>query len=372
LQLVKRGLFLTFFFAFCLFGLYNCKKEPVIQHNQNNDPDSLYQGTPYKITVPYRFPALTNHATDSLTYEGIQLGRRLFYDKHFSVDGQKACASCHKLQYALTDSGNALSTNEFGSTKRNAPPIENLAWGNKFFWDGRVSSLAAQAQNAYHGELGFNPSAAIAYLKTDSIYVRLFKKAFGRPGTITEPEVYNAVQQFMMSAVSANSRFDLIQQGILQFTSSEALGYQIFETETGDCFHCHTSGDGSTLLMTDNLFRNNGLDSAATVQDFVDPGLGGITFSNSDYGRFKDPSLRNIALTGPYMHDGRYKTLLQVINFYSDSLKLSPTIDNIMLLPNHANGGIHLSDYQKQNLLDFLYTLTDTSFIHNPNLTSPF
>jgi cytochrome c peroxidase len=368
---VKKIFFVLVLLA-VLIGLQNCKRDPLITKNTYTDADSLYTGKKYVINVPFRFPTLSNPYADSMTYEGVELGRRLFYDKHLSLDGQKSCGSCHHVQYALSDSGFSVSTNEFGLTKRNAPPIQNLAWATKQFWDGRVNTLAEQAQDAYQHELGIVLASSINYLKGDSVYTRLFRKAFGRPGDITDDKIYKAVQQFMMSAVSANSKFDKYVRGEGTLTSSELAGYRIFGSETGDCFHCHMSGGGSTYLMTDNLFSNNGLDSASNINDFRDPGRGGITLDPADYGRFKDPSLRNVALTAPYMHDGRYKTLDQVINFYSDSMKMSPTINSVMLLPNHANGGLHLSQQQKVNLLDFLNTLTDTSFLHNPALADPF
>ncbi|MDB5285007.1 MAG: cytochrome-c peroxidase [Bacteroidota bacterium] len=368
---MKRFSFLTLLLSGIVAALSNCRHTHV-DNNQPSDSDSLYTNTHYTLTIPARFPLLTNPYKDSMSVEGVELGRILFYDKHLSLDGQKSCATCHNVLFALSDSGNAKSTNEFQQTVRNAPALENLAWASQLFWDGRSGSLALQAQDAYQHELGLVVQNGINYLKTDSTYTRLFRKSFGRPGDITAPKIYNAIQQFVMSAISGNSKLDKYLRGEEQLTPSELMGYQIFLNETGDCFHCHASSGGSTLLFTDNLFRNNGLDSAVNVSDFKDAGRGAITGSSSDYGKFKDPSLRNIALTGPYMHDGRYTTLQQVINFYSDSTKLSPTIDNTMLLPNHANGGLHLSTVQKQALVDFLYTLTDTSFIHNPGLQNPF
>ena len=177
----------------------------------------------------------------------------------------------------------------------------------------------------------------------------------------------------MLTAISANSKFDQSLQGGPALTQSEQNGLTLYNNETGDCFHCHASDGNTTLLMTDNLFRNNGLDSTLSIYGFKDPGRGGVTLNASDYGLFKDPTMRNIALTGPYMHDGRYKTLAQVINFYSDSTHLSPTIDPIMLRPNHNNGvGLELAPSQVTDLVNFLNTLTDTSFLDNPALSNPF
>jgi cytochrome c peroxidase len=374
---------LLVFMTLAVLALENCRRDPLITHQQNpNDPDSLYQGTKYTITLPFLFPQIPGSYKDSLTVEGIQLGRRLFYDKHFSVDGQKACASCHHLQYAFCDSGNVLSTNEFGFTKRNAPTIQNLAWAPAMFWDGRQPTLAAQAQDAFQHELGFNATTAIAYLKTDSVYTRLFRKAFGRPGTITEREVYLAIQEFEMTAISANSRFDSLQRGQANYTASETNAFTLFTNEIGECFHCHAFGNN--LLMANYApgfaFQNNGLQAANNVNDFADPGRGGITGVAEDYGCFKNPTLRNVAVSGPYMHDGRYKTLQQVLNFYSDSINLSPTLNPFLLkhfdtasTGNHLPvGGLHLTAQDKADLITLLNDMTDTSFLNNPNLKSPF
>ena len=379
----KSFLLITLFTAGTII-LTDCKHDPKITAHTNNpnDPDSLYQGTQYKIPTFYifDFPKLTNVYKDSLTNEGIQLGRRLFYEKHLSVDGQKSCASCHRASAALSDSGNALSTNEFGPTKRNAPALQNLAWATSFFWDGRQPTAAAQAQDAAQHELGLVVNSAITYLQADSVYVKLFKKAFGRPGTITADKIYLAIQQFMFYAVSYNSRYDSVIRGQGIFTTSEYNGLNnIFLTEKGDCFHCHSDG-GTNQLMTDLSFHNNGLVPALTINDFADPGRGGITGVAADYGLFKSPTLRNIAVTGPYMHDGRFKTLRDVVNFYSDSLNLSVNPDKFILLhmdhdsSGHvlSHGGMHLSPTEKQELLDFLNTFTDPTFLNDPNLKDPF
>ncbi|MFN8285533.1 MAG: cytochrome c peroxidase [Chitinophagales bacterium] len=359
------------FFTACLLALslQNCKPDPQITP-PNGEPDSLFVGTKYTITKPFRFPSINNAGADSLTVEGIELGRRLFYDKHLSSTGALSCASCHKQELAFSDAGNAKSQNVFGPTKRNAPAIQNLLWDGNIFWDGRAGSLAAQAQDAFHGEQDLNVPAAITYLQGDSTYVRLFKKAFGRPGDITEGKIYTALQQFMMTLISSESRFDSIQRGAMQFTASEQRGFQIFATETGDCFHCHALGN--TWLMTDNAFHNNGLDSVTTADAFIDLGRGFITGNSNDNGKFKSPSLRNLEFTAPYMHDGRFQTLEQVIDFYSEGIKLSPTVDAIMLKANHANGGVHLDAQQKADLLAFLKTLNDYRFVSNPGTKDPF
>ena len=352
--------------------LQNCKPEKPLAP-PHTDADSLYTGTGYTIAKPFHFPNINNPYKDSLTVEGIELGRRLFYDKHLSSTGLLACASCHKQEFAFSDAGNAKSTNVFGPTKRNAPSIENLLWAGNIFWDGRAASLGAQAKDAFHGEQNMDIPGAITYLKADSTYTRLFRKAFGRPGDVTEDKIYLAVQEFMMSLVSSNSHFDKAMRGEESLTASELNGLNIFVSQEGECVHCHTDG-ASYLLAPPNSYQNNGLDSAATINDFTDKGRGAITLANSDYGKFKVPSLRNVALTAPYMHDGRFQTLAQVVDFYSDSDKtLSPNIDGFNLgLSIHPQGKFGFDAQQKQDLLNFLYSLTDTTFTHNPAFSNPF
>ena len=251
--------------------------------------------------------------------------------------------------------------------------------GAIFFWDGRQPTIAAAAQDASQHEMGLPVTNAISYLQTDTVYAKLFKKAFGRPGNVTENKIYLAIQEFLLSAITSNSHFDSVMRNQAQFTPDENDCFNnLFLQEKGDCFHCHAHS--ATQLMTDFGFHNNCLDSAATIYDFRDPGRGGITGNPDDYGCFKSSTLRNIALTGPYMHDGRYKTLQQVINHYSDSLQFGPNMDNFMYkhfpLDSAGNpkqvGGMGLSPQQKQEFLEFLNAFTDTSFMNNPNLKSPF
>jgi cytochrome c peroxidase len=276
------------------------------------------------------------------------------------------------LQYALSDSDNAKSVNETGLTTRNSPALQNLLWAKDFFWDGKVNKLDAQAKDAAHNELAMVTDITVSYLKSDSVYCSLFKKAFGRPGDVTEDKMDNALRQFMLSIVSANSKFDRVKRGEENFTASEQRGLNIFNSDTGGCFRCHSSTGGYTLLFTDNFFRNNGLDSAKTAYQYPDSGRGGVTHVLSDYGKFKVPSLRNVAITGPYMHDGRYKTLQQVINFYSDSPRLSPSVDPTIISLFTGSSKRHFTSTQKNDLLNFLYTLTDSTFIQNHALADPF
>lgn len=346
-----------------------CKPEPIVPPPAS-DPDSLYVSTPYIVAKPFRFPTITHPYKDSLSYEGIELGRRLFYDVNLSASKISSCGSCHKQQYAFADSGVVYNTPIFGATGRNTPSLQNLIWSQRLFWDGRAATVLDAINLSLQHHLSWNPEEAVLYLKTDSTYKALFKKAFGRPGDITAANISLAIQQFILALVSADSRFDKIQRLEQQFTSSEAGGFQIFLTETADCYHCHS--DGVTLIMTDNLFRNIGLDSVTDVQQFTDKGRGAISGNANDNGKFKTASLRNVLNSPPYMHDGRFQNLEDVVEFYSTGQKPSPNLDVIMQKANHANGGLQLSVQQKADMVAFLKTLTDTAFLSNPRFSNPF
>ncbi len=377
-----KNIVVLLLFATTLF-FAGCRNNPVARFFSigNDEPDSIYTGKKYLLpNLDATFGKPLVRYSDSMTYEGVELGRRLFYDKHLSKDGQKSCASCHHLQYALSDSGNRFSANETGFTTRNAPALQNLAWSGLFFWDGRSGTLADQQKDAFEHELNFKVKDAIDYLNKDTTDVKLFKKAFGRPAIITEDKVYKAIEQFLLSAVTHNSKFDSVMMGMAGFTPSEHRGYyNIFFNERGECLICHRA-PLSIYLLTDNGFKDNGLDFAPANSYFTDSGRGKITKAQADFGKFKTPTLRNVALTAPYMHDGRFKTLRQVIDFYSDSIKLSPNLDPHLLLHINAmakgggkkTGGMHFSESEKQDLLNFLGTLTDTTFIHNTALQNPY
>lgn len=373
---MKKLLWLTSILIVMLVGLQQCKPEPV----DAPEPDSAYQSTPDTITRPFNFPPIDIPADNPLTKEGVLLGRMLFYDPILSMDSTISCASCHKQENAFADGGKALSTNVFGLTKRNSPPLFNLVWMKSFFWDGRSKTLPNQVNDALIHEQNFNTALVIPKLEADSTYVALFKKAFGKPGTITQLKIEKAVAQFMMTLVSSDSKFDKVMRGQANFTPLEFDGfYNLFMKDTGsvggfgaDCFHCHANSSGaSTLTMIDNNFHNNGLEYAATFTDFADKGLGFITGNFLDNGLFRTPHIRNIEVTGPYMHDGRFATLEQVVDFYNAGLKMSPTVDPQLKFA-HQGGIQYLSTYDKQALVAFLKTLTDTTFLNNPKFSDPF
>ena len=359
-----------------VFFLHNCKIDKPIAPPGSKDPDSLYVGTPYLLQQPPLFPPMVLPPDNPITAQGVQLGRMLFYDPVLSSDSVFSCSSCHHQQFAFSDAGKALSTNFFGLTKRNTPGLFNLIWEKSYFMDGRADSLTQQIQDAMQNEMNFIAGVSIPKLQAKPVYVSLFKKAFGRPGTVTEANIHKAIAQFLMSLISCNSKFDSVLLNQEQFTASELRGFNLFQADTiahgGDCFHCHADNSSSAFfLMEDNRFHNNALDSSNSFAGFPDLGRGAIDGNFLDNGKFKTPHFRNLGLTGPYMRDGRFTTLAQVVNFYNDSLKESPTVDPFM--KTAYRGGLHyLNEQNKQDLVNFILTMTDYQFVNNPAYSNPF
>ncbi len=339
------------------------------------------QPTPSPLAIPQIFiqnilpPVIPSN--NPQTVEGIALGRKLFFDPILSADGTQACASCHMPEFAFSDSAK-FSTGITGATgDRQSMPIFNLAWNGfllaitdtpKLFWDGRASSLEEQALGPVVNPVEMNNTwnNAVASLQATSSYPNLFYAAFGTT-TIDSLLVAKAIAQFERTLISANSKFDRFLLGQESLTINEINGFTIFnDSEKGDCAHCHGSNNdnGHNPLWTDNLFHNNGLDAT-----FADLGRALVTGDPNDNGKFKTPSLRNLAYSAPYMHDGRFQTLDEVIDHYSTGVTISPTIDPLMEL--QANGGSNLTGPEKADLKAFLLTLSDPAFINNPAFQEP-
>ena len=326
--------------------------------------------TPSNLLIPQIFaqnlPAPSIPNNNQQTEEGVSLGRKLFFDPILSGDGTLACASCHAPEFAFTDSAQFSTGITMQQGDRNAMAIFNAAWNwnGKFFWDGRANSLEEQAFGPVTNPIEMNNTwpNAVASLQADADYPSLFNAAFGT-STIDSILVSKAIAQFERTLISGDSRFDRYVLGQGTLTNAELSGFNIFMDENGgDCFHCH--GQPSEPLWTDNNFHNNGLDAV-----FADNGLGIITGNAADNGKFKTPSLRNLAYTAPYMHDGRFATLDEVIDHYSVGLENSPTIDP--LLKYIGQGGVQLLPSEKADLKAFLLSLSDPNFITNPNFQDP-
>jgi cytochrome c peroxidase len=351
----------SFILALVLVLFYACKPDPP------PDPTDIpYDPTPYIIEVPANLPEMPVYEENPTTVEGVKLGRMLYYDPDvISLDGL-ACASCHNQQ-------NAFSAPSDGPTGTAILPHINLGWNHEFGWVGgeelldHVALADLQDGNVFTNA---NNDSILARLARHPDYPRMFKEAFGVDILAVDQEHRHeymafALAQFMRTLVSANSRFDKFQRREADgtMTQSEYNGYVLFFSERGDCFHCH-----SMPLITSHSFHNNGLDS---VFDETNEGRFAVTGDPADIGKFRAPTLRNIEFTAPYMHDGRFQTLEEVVEHYNSGVKNSPTVDPVMGKPG-KEFGLNLTPQEKQDLVNFLKTLTDPSFINNPELGSPF
>ena len=338
----------------------SCSDEKMDDGNYVNQP------TPMPLEIPQIF---SDNILDPVipidnpqTVEGVALGKKLFFDPILSGDNTQACADCHKPQNAFTDISRFSEGIDGVFGNRNSMPLFNLAWNynDRFFWDGSTLSLEHQALEPVTNPIEMHNTweVVVDRLSQHPEYPQLFNSAFGE-GSITKEKATKAIAQFERTLISANSKFDRFLSGEATLTPEEQNGFDVFMDESrGDCFHCH--GNPNNPLWTDNAFHNNGLDAT-----FTDLGLGEVTGDPGDNGKFRSPSLRNLAYTAPYMHDGRFATLDEVINHYSEGLQNSPTIDPLMKKVNE--GGVQLTDQDKADLKAFLLSLSDPSFINNPD-----
>lgn len=318
---------------------------------------------PYDLEIPRGFPPMVIPVDNPMTVQGVELGRKLFYDKRLSGDNTQACATCHISEAAYSDS-NRYSTGIDGSIgDRNAMAIINLGYGYSFFWDGRSVTLEEQALGPVTNPIEMNATWADVLIKlnADDYYRSKFKVAFG-VDVIDSLDVAKAIAQFERTMLSANSKFDKFLRQEENLTDSELRGREIFDTERGDCFHCH-----GTRLLTGFQHQNNGVQ-----QTMIDLGVGGVNGNPNDIGKFKPPTLRNIELTGPYMHDGRFETLAEVIEFYNSGVNQnSPNVSPLMLKTNRPGGTLNFTQQEKDDLLAYLLTFTDVEFTTNTDFMEP-
>ncbi len=314
--------------------------------------------TPMPLRIPSNFPPLVyDTASNPLTKEGFELGRKLFYDPILSRNNTISCGSCHIQGSAFTHHGHDVShgiDDRLGT--RNSPPVMNMGWYKFFFWDGGVFNLDLQPLAPIENpvEMDEHIPNVVSKLQQSSVYKTMFRKAFGSE-EINTARMLKALSQFMLHCMSANSRYDkYVRKEGEQLTTDELEGMAIFQQK---CATCH-----STDLFTDQQFHNNGLPPSLVN----DKGRALITLNNEDLYKFKTPSLRNVANTAPYMHDGRFRTLMAVLDHYTNGVQDSPTLD-----PRLRNGsvtGIPLTQNEKNKLVAFLYTLTDDTFLRDPKL----
>jgi len=354
---------------------------------KNTGVSTPFKPEPYVINIPRYFPTQLNIPADNpMTVEGVQLGRFLFYDGRISgrsdPDSLMSCSTCHVQSHSFicgTDNPRFPGGHPYGLTGNYTShfmlPLINMVWvNNGYLWNGSLSDgnplkAARQLEDIVWmviespSEIAGDTTRSKTLIQNTAGYPDLFEKAFGSR-VVTARNMGKAVAQFVRTLISADSKFDRYLDGKADLSAKERSGYVLFMTEMGaDCFHCH-GGEGNPLFTT-NLFYNNGKDSIFT--DLLD--RYGFTGDAMDKGAYVAPTLRNIAFTAPYMHDGRFKTLDEVIDFYSSKLVWSPSISPLM---HHiANHGVQLTTSQKSDLKDFILTLTDSSFVTNPAFAKP-
>ena len=327
--------------------------------------DNDFETTPYSLFYPSDvFPTMLIPEDNLLTQEGVSLGKKLFFDPILSSNNAISCASCHIQANSFSDPNQySIGVNgDFGF--RNAFSLVNIGWNSSFNWDGSASSLENQVFEPVTNpiEMANNWAQVENDLNASSEYRNLFKQAFNID-CIDSTHVAKAIAQFERTLISYNSRYDKWTKGEVMFTNEELDGLNIFTTERGDCFHCH-----GNINFMDNSFHNNALD-----ENFTDLGLYEVTGNELDKGLFKTPTLRNVEFSAPYMHDGRFNTLEEVIDHYNSGGVYSPTVDPLMKYVNAnpygipGQTGLLLTQQEKNNLKAFLLTLSDENFIQNSN-----
>lgn len=381
--------YLLFGLALCSILVFAaCNPDPIPGGpNTGGDLTGIpYEPKPYTIIKPDNFLQIPIPANNPMTYDGVQLGRRLFYDAILSKDSSQSCSSCHLPAGSFTDNL-AFSKGVDGiQGGRSAMSLLNVAYTTKLFWDGRASTLEEQALQPVENPIEMHAQwpQVVERLKVHPGYPTLFRKAFGISSTdeISKELAAKALAQFERILISSgNSRYDQLVRGEAEFTDPELDGKIMFFDEANafgvplpdaQCFHCHA---GETFAGN---FFNNALDSVASLNNFPDKGRGIVTGLDTDNGKFRASGLRNIALSAPYMHDGRFQTLEQVLDHYSHNGFGVSNEDQFIRQIGKPIPGTNpvrysgLTSYQKTAIIAFLQTLTDNTFINNPDILSPF
>jgi cytochrome c peroxidase len=346
---MKEKIFIVFVWSSVLLGI-SCQK----------DGGEMNPAAPVPVSfdIPRGWPKPGyDFSSNPLTREGIALGRKLFYDGILSKDGNFPCASCHQQSAAFATFDHDLShgfNNQF--TMRNAQALQNLAWRTAFHHDGGINHLDVQpiAPITAPNEMAETLENVLIKLSADAAYRQMFKAAFGNEKASTAT-LMKALSQFMLTMVSANSKYDQVMRGEAVFTLPESLGYQIFKDKK--CNSCHAEP-----FFSDFSFRNTGLPLEPVLRD---AGRMRITRQSADSLKFMVPSLRNVIPSFPYMHDGRIKDIYLVLEHYNSGVINSPATDPLV------RNKIPLSNFEKGQLVAFLNALTDQNFIKNKELAQP-
>ncbi len=346
IRLIRR--ICPFLLVWASFSIVSCEHEG----------DEEYQSVDeFALLQPSNFPTVTYTLGDEpITKESFELGRKLFFDPILSRDGSISCNNCHIQQTAFADSPVHPVSIGIDSKlgNRNAPPLFNLAFKSEFFWDGGVTHLDFVPINAIESEveMGDSLSNVVRKLNNHAEYPSLFKKAYDID-EVSSSYMLKSLSHFTLLMVSADSRYDqyMRKENNTILSEDELTGLQLFRSK---CASCHTGE-----LFTDQSFRNNGI-----ADNFPDEGRSLITESESDIGKFRVPTLRNIELTAPYMHNAAFATLEAILDHYSEGVKPSPTLDPSLKENDHL--GIPMTVTEKAQIILFLKTLTDRTFTSNP------
>ncbi len=362
-----KPLRLSFACCFVLFFAASCTPDEVKEGDLSQIP---YLPVPYVLDLPAHFPPMQIPADNPMTEQGALLGRHLFYDPILSADSTMSCASCHLPEFAFTDA-KAYSRGIDGiEGKRSAMSLINIGFANRgLFWDGRTKTLEEQALLPIEDPIELHTTwpDVIGKLKVHPTYPRMFRQAFGinHKDEITKELAAKAIAQFERTIISKDSKFDRIMEGKEMYSDLELIGYGLYFDDDPDlpdteCGHCH-----NIPLGTSDDYFNNGITESATLDGFPDPGRGKVTGSRADNGKFRAPTLRNISQSAPYMHDGRFTTLDEVIQHYKGGGKPSPNKDPLL----HP---LTINNFHIQALKAFIATLHDSTYYKNPALQNPF
>ncbi|GAB3960339.1 cytochrome c peroxidase [Spirosoma harenae] len=358
---MKRCQFLSLLISSGVFGLVlSCQHTSAVEPGKPDEPPGVeYKTTPYPWSKPINFPEPVYDLTKNpLTYEGVALGKTLFFDGMLSHDGTITCAFCHIPEAAFAHTDHVLShgiRDQLGP--RNGFNIQNVAWNKAFLWDGGIHDLdvlpISPIQNSV--EMGDTLIHVLEKVRTSAKYPALFRAAFGS-SEVSSERFLKALSQFMLTLVSSNAKYDkyIRNEAGGDFNEQESRGLSLFRQH---CSSCH-AGD----LFTDQSYRNNGLLPNPNAAK-PDMGRYSITLVESDKHKFRVPSLRNIERTLPYMHDGRFSSLESVLAHYAGDVQDNPALDP--LLKTGGQIGLPLSKQDQKDIITFLYTLTDYTFLND-------
>lgn len=365
------------FFAIILssFCLTRCQTDPAVSGGKTGIPP-----TPYTLIFPPDGMKPVPFPENPITIEGVYLGKKLFYDVRLSENNTQSCGSCHQPDFGFTDKGLAFSKGIDGIVgNRNSMPIFNLAWEKSFFWDGRSPDLEHQSLQPIQNPIEMHSTLpkVIQKLQVDPEYGSLFEKAFGS-NEITSQRIAYAISQFERTIISFQSPFDKrfpkttdVTRFLLRIAQDTSFkpkddverGMLIFFSDTrpnsGHCWHCHGNGPANNLY-TDRMFHNNGLPILGN-----DTGRMAVTGNPADFAYFKTPSLRNLAFTAPYMHDGRFKSIEEVIEHYTQGVVFPPQVTKDANLARDFGKPLNLNIQDKKDLKAFLLSLTDSVWYKN-------